>query len=98
MTRLRWLAAALAFFALLIAGPACAKTPRNGYAREAFRSTHPCPATGETRGPCAGYVIDHIEPLCAGGADAPENMQWQAADEALLKDDFEREVCAAMRR
>ncbi len=24
-----------------------------------------------------GFVVDHILPLCAGGADAVSNMQWQ---------------------
>jgi hypothetical protein len=29
-----------------------------------------------------GYVIDHFEPLCAGGADDPSNMQWHPSDPA----------------
>src|SRR4029077_9762363 len=29
-------------------------------------------------GSCAGYVIDHIEALKRGGADSPDNMQWQS--------------------
>lgn len=41
-----------------------------------FRSTHPCPSTGNTSGACPGYAVDHIVPLYQGGADTPTNMQW----------------------
>lgn len=60
----------------------------------AFRKTHPCPSTGKTAGACPQYVVDHKYPLCAGGQDAPENMQWQAKDQSLAKDRIERELCA----
>ncbi|HYI97437.1 MAG TPA: HNH endonuclease signature motif containing protein [Bryobacteraceae bacterium] len=40
-------------------------------------------------GACAGYVIDHIVPLKRGGADNPENMQWQTKAEATAKDRWE---------
>lgn len=36
-----------------------------------------------------GYVIDHIVPLKRGGADSPENMQWQTIEEAKAKDKVE---------
>ena len=52
----------------------------------AFQELHPCPATGAAAGPCPGYVVDHIVPLKRGGADSPENMQWQPRDEAKAKD------------
>ena len=52
------------------------------------------PSTGKTRGACPGYVVDHIEPLCAGGRDHPSNMQWQTREEAKKKDKKEREMCA----
>jgi hypothetical protein len=38
-------------------------------------------------------VIDHIEPLCAGGPDTPTNMQWQTVAEAKVKDREERRMC-----
>lgn len=65
----------------------CEPTPtgrirRNSSARRAFRALQPCPATGATAGPCPGYVVDNIVPLKRGGADAPENMQWQTVAEA----------------
>jgi|SRR6267378_4008764 len=59
----------------------------------AFRKTHPCPATGKTTGPCPGYVVDHMYPLCAGGADEPENMMWQEHAASLVKDRLERDLC-----
>jgi hypothetical protein len=34
-------------------------------------------------------VIDHIVPLKRGGADNPENMQWQTKAEASAKDRWE---------
>lgn len=36
-----------------------------------------------------GYVIDHIVPLKHGGADSPNNMQWQTKEEAKAKDKWE---------
>lgn len=40
-----------------------------------------------------GYVVDHIKPLCAGGVDAPGNMQWQTVEAAKTKDKIERTQC-----
>ena len=61
--------------------------------RSAFVKHHPCPSTGKARGACPGYVVDHIKPLCAGGADSPSNMAWQTKGEAKLKDRAERSQC-----
>jgi hypothetical protein len=66
---------------------------RSRAARDAFERTHPCPATGRTSGPCRGYVVDHIQPLACGGADAPGNMQWQTKAEGKAKDKWERAGC-----
>jgi hypothetical protein len=52
-------------------------------------------ATGYPHGR-AGYVIDHVIPLCACGADRRENMQWQRADSAKAKDKLEIEACDRM--
>lgn len=71
---------------------------RSAAARAAFIRTHPCPATASSRGPCPGWVVDHIEPLCAGGADAPSNMQWQQLADAKAKDKDEVRKCAALKR
>jgi hypothetical protein len=34
-------------------------------------------------------VIDHVVPLKRGGADAPNNMQWQTTRDAKAKDKIE---------
>lgn len=34
-----------------------------------FRKGELCPVTRNITGACSGYQVDHIEPLCAGGAD-----------------------------
>ena len=52
-----------------------AGTFRCATAKAEFKRLRPCPATGQARGPCPGYVVDHIIPLCAGGPDRPDNMQ-----------------------
>jgi hypothetical protein len=63
----------------------------------AFKRHNPCPSTGERRGSCPGYVVDHIYPLCAGGEDHPRNMQWQSREDALRKDREERRLCRALK-
>ena len=62
---------------------------RSAMARAQFMRMHPCPSTGRHRGPCPGYVIDHIVALKRGGADRPGNMQWQTVQEAKEKDKYE---------
>lgn len=66
--------------------------------RAAFVRENPCPANGATRGPCPGYVVDHVDPLCNGGRDHPSNMQWQTVAEAKIKDAVEKRQCAGLRR
>lgn len=82
------------------AAPACAPVrdkagiiARSKASIAEFRRANPCPATGQPHGKCPGYVIDHITPLCACGADSPENMQWQTNAEAKAKDRLERQQC-----
>ena len=97
MTARSWLSrqcAISAAIALALAQPAIAKSERDPHQRAAFVKVHPCPANGKTRGSCPGYVVDHIKPLCAGGADYPSNMQWQTVAEAKKKDRLEAEECA----
>jgi hypothetical protein len=69
------------------------RTVRTAAAKRAFRRLHPCPATGLRKGPCAGYVIDHVKPLACGGPDSPDNMQWQTIADAKAKDAVERRDC-----
>jgi hypothetical protein len=93
---MRWLMliALLACVSAVMAAPA----HRSAAARAAFERMHPCPATGAHRGACPGHVIDHVTPLCAGGADAPSNMQWQTVADAKAKDRIERAQCHHHRR
>lgn len=86
----------VAFVAILSAGdalaedaPHCGYRYRSGPARAEFQRLHPCPSTGQRRGRCPGYVVDHIVALACGGADRPENMQWQTVDEGRAKDRVE---------
>lgn len=70
---------------------------RSAVARADFMRAAPCPVTGLSRGPCPGYVMDHVIPLCAGGADHPSNMQWQTTQDAKIKDREERRMCSRKR-
>ena len=74
-----------------------AESQRSKKAIAEFKRENPCPANDKKRGSCPGYVIDHIEPICAGGADAPINMQWQMVKDAKSKDRDEKRQCAKQR-
>lgn len=83
---------------MLLLVSACAASPtRSSAVAAAFQRAHPCPATGEGKGTCPGWVRDHKVPLCAGGADHPDNMQWQTVDAAKVKDREEWRICRAKR-
>ena len=79
--------------ALLLLALSAQALPRRAAAKAEFQRQEPCPATGQHRGKCPGYVIDHIVPLCAGGPDAAANMQWQTAADAKAKDREEARQC-----
>jgi hypothetical protein len=80
-------------FLLCISLNAESKTKRSWKARSEFKTLHSCPSTGMTKGPCPGWIIDHIEALACGGADAPYNMQFQTIADAKAKDKWERKGC-----
>lgn len=87
---------ALLFLAITLActaAPAEARIKRSQSAKVEFKLQHPCPATGARKGPCRGYVIDHIKPLACGGPDQPDNMQWQTIADGKAKDKWERKGC-----
>lgn len=84
--------------ALCISFPTLAATHRSQSARVHFVRANACPATGMNKLPCKGYVIDHIKPLCAGGADDPSNMQWQALADSYKKDKQERAYCRSLKK
>lgn len=86
-------AAAPTYNSLAIERDAHGKIKRSEKAKNDFKSANPCPATGKRAGSCPGYVIDHINALACGGADSPENMQWQTVTEGKEKDGWERDGC-----
>lgn len=43
------------------------------------------------------YEFDHLIPLCAGGANTPDNLWPQPIDEAKDKDQIEDQVCQALK-
>ena len=63
-----------------------------------FRASAPCPATGRVRGKCKGWQVDHIVPLCAGGPDTPQNMQWLAVEDHKAKTRQDIRYCRLQRR
>lgn len=71
---------------------------RSSAVRAEFQRQNPCPATSLTRGPCKGWIADHIAPLCFGGPDAVSNMEWITVERARVKDAEDRRLCAALRR
>lgn len=95
MIRLQIPKAAVCAAVILIA---CQADARDRAHVRAFRKANPCPATGKASGACHGFVVDHVVPLCGGGADNPRNMQWQSYSDSLIKDRDERRVCAGRRR
>ena len=89
---------ALILAATVAAAPALDYHPvRAPAARIAFMKVNPCPANGKPRGVCPGYVVDHIKPMCAGGANAPHNMQWLTIADAKIKDADKRRQCRAQK-
>ena len=78
---------------LLLPVASDARIKRSQSAKVEFKREQPCPATGASKGPCKGWVIDHIKPLACGGADAPGNTQWQTVAEGKAKDKWERQGC-----
>jgi hypothetical protein len=62
---------------------------RNSTVRRQFQREHPCPANGATKGPCPGYIADHIKALKHGGTDTVKNLQWETVEEAKRKDRIE---------
>jgi 5-methylcytosine-specific restriction endonuclease McrA len=58
-----------------------------------FKRQHPCPATNSTHGPCPGWEVDHILPLCDGGKDHVSNLQWLTVEEHKIKSRSDTLAC-----
>ena len=78
---------------LFATASADANTRRSHKVIAEFKRAQPCPATGQPRGRCPGYVIDHVIPICAGGPDAVTNLQWQTVADGKAKDRLEAAQC-----
>lgn len=93
---------ALALILALASSPLAPRDARGRILRHrapiaAFMRAHPCPA-GPDAGSvkrCRGWTVDHVLPLCAGGEDAPRNMQWQEERASRQKDRLEVAICRA---
>lgn len=82
-----------AALACVIACLPLAAEARDAAQVRAFRRQHACPSTGKYTGPCPGWVVDHRQPLCAGGADHPSNMQWLTVEAHKPKTRADRAAC-----
>lgn len=73
--------------ALMVALPlvATARIERSAAEVLAFKRHNPCPVTGLARGACPGWAVDHVRPLCLGGPDTRENMQWITNEDHRFK-------------
>jgi len=64
----------------------------------AFKRAVPCPATGKPELRCPGYQADHATPLCAGGADHRDNLQWLTIEEHRMKTRSDVRFCRQLRK
>lgn len=83
------------FFVLLLAAVPFdteAKPSRSRAAVRAFLREQGLTATPP------GYQVDHIIPLCAGGLDAPENMQFLSIEEHKAKTRIDVRWCRLLKK
>ena len=64
----------------------------------AFRDENPCPSTGKTHGACPGWQVDHPDPLCRGGKDHKDNMQWITVEDHKWKTFVDVRECRKFRK
>jgi 5-methylcytosine-specific restriction endonuclease McrA len=82
--------------ALCLCATAHADPLRSRSLRAEFQRLNPCPANGATRGPCVGWQVDHVQPLCAGGHDELDNLAWLTVP--AHRDKTRRDVAACRGR
>jgi hypothetical protein len=82
---------------LCLAQIADAATVRSAAARAEFIRENPCPPTGQRRGACARWEVDHIVPLKCSGADHKSNMQWLTVEDHRMKTKAEARWCRVKR-
>ena len=84
------------FLALLTISPVYG-AERNQAVRAEFVRENPCPSTGKTTGRCPGWEVDHATPLCAGGSDTVENLQWLSKEQHSLKTKIDALRCRVLK-
>lgn len=91
--------ALLAALCMALIGAVVDATPiqRNRAEIRAFRADNPCPATNQVKGACPGWHVDHIVPLCAGGLDHRNNMQWISTEDHKFKTRWDVRECRKLR-
>lgn len=83
---------------LLLVSAADASPQRSAAEVLAFKRANPCPSTQLRRGACPGFEVDHANPLCAGGADTRDNMQWLTIKEHRMKTRSDVRMCRLHRK
>lgn len=69
----------LAFAPLPVQAQDVARDPaRDLEIRATFQRQVPCPSNQRSNGPCPGYEVTYVRPLCSGGSNTVGNLQWQA--------------------
>lgn len=91
----RHLAALLLLLLLAITAHAA---PRSAAVRAEFRKANPCPSTGRLTGACPGWQIDHMHPLCSGGVDQLDNLNWIRTEDHKRKTRQDVKACRAEQR
>lgn len=81
---------------LALCAPAEARQARSKAVLREFRAAHECPSTGLKTGPCPEQ-IDHRWPLCAGGADSPENLRYLSVPDHKAKTKLDIKGCNILR-
>ena len=84
--------------AMMLCAATDARIHRSTSVRANFVKLQACPSTHSHKLPCKGWEIDHIEPLCAGGIDKIDNLQWLTVQEHRLKTRTDVRVCNRLRR
>lgn len=78
---------------LSLHGPALSRIERSAAEVLAFKRANPCPSTGLRSGACPGHQVDHANPICAGGSDTRDNMQWLTIEEHRMKTRSDVRMC-----
>jgi hypothetical protein len=85
---------------LLLACGAAGAAERSRAVRAEFVRENACPSTGRTSGPCPGWQVDHVVPLCLGGpaVDTKSNLIWRTVADHKQKTREDVKLCRAVRR